>query len=131
MSIIDDALKKTQAKLEKRKGREGLKSYDRPNERQDEKGDTVSGQVPSDLIKEKTVWYKNTYTLLSIFLSVAGLIYTVLHLSGKPSLSVKPNSSELQNLSDQSTLSTQKSVVTPDLSDQSTLPLQKSIVIPN
>ncbi|MHC4138329.1 MAG: hypothetical protein ACYSR1_00470 [Planctomycetota bacterium] len=80
MSIIDDALKKTQAKLEKRKGKEGLKSYDRPNEHQDEKEDTVSGQVLSDKIKEKTVWYKNTYALLSIFLSVAGLIYCRPHL---------------------------------------------------
>lgn len=90
----------------------------------------MSDQVLSGQIKENTVWYKNTYALLSIFLSVAGLFYTALYFSGKPSLSVKPNASEPQNLSDQFTLSTQKSIVTPDLSGQSTLPVQKSIIIP-
>ncbi len=126
MSIIDDALKKTQAKLEKRKGKEDSESYDDPNKHQSEHEDAVTGLVPSGQIKEKTIWYKNTYTLVCIFLSIGGLIYTVLYFSDKPSLSVEPESSERRNVSGP----TQKNVVTPDLQDQSTLPVQKIVVKP-
>ncbi len=119
MSIIDDALKKTQAKLEKRKGKEDLKSYDVPDEHQSEKEDIVSDQVSTGRAKEKAAWYKNSYALVCIFFSVGGLIYTVLYFTGKPSLPVEPES-----------LNRQSSVVTPDLSGQPILPVQKNIVRP-
>ncbi len=131
MSIIDDALKKTQAKLKKRKEKEGLGSHDGPGELQSEKEGVVSNQVSIGRVKKKAAWYKNAYALVCIFLSVGGIIYTVFYFAGKTSLSVKPESSYRQDLSGQSTLSTQKSVDTPVLSDQPALPEQKSVVTPD
>ncbi|MGR3174050.1 MAG: tetratricopeptide repeat protein [Candidatus Scalindua sp.] len=114
MSIIDDALKKTQANLAKRKEKDFSKTYEKFHGHQDYQENTVSGQI-----RVKTIWYKNVYVLTCIFFAVGALLYTVLDFSGQPDLPIKPKSPDRKVLP-----------VQPKLPDHFSLPAQKKVVPP-
>jgi TPR repeat protein len=118
MSIIDDALKKTQADLEKKeekKKRDLSIIYGKLRERQNRQEGVGLLQMTAPLTKRKKTWYKNVAAVLSVFFIIAGLLFMVLS-----KLSMKPDLPDQINLPIQATISNQ----TPSLS------LQKNIIPP-
>ncbi len=116
MSIIDDALKKTQASLAERKKKEASGVQ---GDNQNNRDDTVSGRKTPGRAGKKIIWYKNIYAILCISVAVGALLYTILDYSGQPDLPLKSGPSDQENLP-----------VRPVLSGQPSLPVQKDVVSP-
>jgi len=127
MSIIDDALKKTQTDLEKKekKKKKDLSIiYGKLRERQNRQEGVGLRQTTTPLTKRKKTWYKNVAALLSIFFIIAGLLFMVLSkLAMKPDLTGQISVPIQTTISNQNpSLSLQKNITPPESDNPKLIP---------
>jgi general secretion pathway protein A len=99
----------------------GIKIYGKLDGFQDHQEDIKPDQMMQGPTKKKSVWYKNVYALLCIFLIIGGLLFIVMsNLPYQPGLPLKLKSLVQKYLPNQLSSPTQKEVV-PRRPDQSKL----------
>jgi TPR repeat protein len=119
MSIIDDALKKTQTDLEKKERKDFSIIYSRLRGHQNRQERVKPRQMTVHPAKKKKAWYKRVSVLVCISFVVAAPLFVVLSkLSMKPDLTAQISVPIQTKLSNQPPISVQKNIILPE-SDQS------------